>query len=110
MEISRIGMLEELLKQKEEEKRKYSHWQAGMRAEPGYEQIYEDRTSECQLLREMIREEQTRMGRRALEEFVDQYEDLLKRPDVKEALKDWQKVIMAGGTPDIGWAEEIRNE
>lgn len=110
MDITRIALLEEILRQKEAEKRKYSHWQNGLQAEKGYEQIFEDRLIECDLLRDMIREEQARSGRRELVRFVLEHEEALRRPEVRERLRQWQQDIMDGKTPGVAWADRQEAE
>ena len=106
MEVTRIGILEEMLRVKEAEKVKYSHWHNGLAAEPGYEAVFSDRVVECGLIRDMIQDEYERMSRKELGEFVDKNLEALKDPKVQGRLREWQKVIMDGGTPDVGWAEE----
>lgn len=94
MEITRAGLLKELLQQKLDMKRKYSKNENSMVPAPGYEALFDDMEESCELLREMI----TGANREDLEDtlrgFVMANMDALTHPVVQNRIREWQKSIM----------------
>lgn len=90
MEITRSSILREVLVEKENEMFKFSKFRAGLTPLPGYEQIFEDRRKECDLLRGMIRSEMDREH----------------ETEAAKRMADWQKDLMDGKQPDMNWADE----
>lgn len=80
--ITRSGILREVLEEKGRELMKYSKNGGGLIPLPGYEQVFEDRSEECRMLRQMIMESYNRE---------------------QQATAQWQKDLMDGKQPDMSW-------
>lgn len=90
MEITRSGILREVLEEKNREMHRYSKHQAGLEPIEGYEKHFEDLKQTCDLLRGMIRNAEER--------------------ERENGLAKWQMdVIRAdcrGEHPDLSWADK----
>lgn len=86
MEITRSGILMEVLEEQNRQMHKYSRHGAGLIALPGYEQLFDDLSAKCKLLRAMV------------------IENVDRERETKVA--DWQLDIIKGKQPGVEWADE----
>jgi len=105
MEITRSGILMDCLEEQNRLMNKYSRHGAGLIALQGYEQLFDDLSEKCRMLRAMIMENMDREQRAKAEEFVRGNREALQDPEVQQRLAQWQKDLMDGKKPDGSWAE-----
>ena len=105
MEITRSGILMDCLEGYNREMHKYSRHGAGLIALPGYEQLFDDLSQKCKMLRAMIMENMDREQKAKAEEFAREHREELQDPEVQRRLAQWQKDLMDGKKPDASWTE-----
>ena len=106
MEITRSGILMECLEEQNRQMHRYSRHGAGLIALPGYEQLFDDLSEKCRMLRAMIMENMDREQRAKAEEFARENREALQDPEVQQRLAQWQKDLLAGKQPDTEWADK----
>ena len=89
MEITRSGILREVLEEKNREMHKYSRHEAGLLPLEGYEKHFEDLRVTCDMLRDMIQN-------------VEKWEEAAQQ---QTNLADWQMEIIKGNQPGVEWAD-----
>jgi len=109
MEITRSGILMDCLEEQNRLMHKYSRHGAGLIALQGYEQLFDDLSEKCRMLRAMIMENMDREQRARAEEFVRGNREALQDPEVQQRLAQWQKDLMDGKKPDGEWAKTPTN-
>ena len=108
MEITRSGILMDCLEEQNRQMHKYSRHGAGLIALPGYEQIFDDLSEKCRMLRAMIIENMDREQHARAEEFAWENREALQDPEVQQRLAQWQKDLMDGKQPDGEWANVVQ--
>ena len=106
MEITRSGILMDCLEEHNRQMHKYSRHGAGLIALPGYEQLFDDLSEKCRMLRAMIMENMDREQKAKAEEFAREHREELQDPEVQRKLAQWQKDLMDGKPTDISWADK----
>ena len=107
MEITRSGILMECLEEQNRLMHKYSRHGAGLIALAGYENLFDDLSEKCRMLRAMIIENMDREQRAKAEEFAREHREQLQDPEVQQRLAQWQKDLMDGKQPDGEWANVV---
>lgn len=87
MEITRSGILRDVLEEKNREMYRYSKHQAGLEPIEGYEKHFDDLKQTCDLLRGMIRNAEDR--------------------ERESRLADWQMGIIRGEQPGVEWEDKV---
>lgn len=101
MSVTKRRMLEDILGQAAEDKRRWSRNRTGVSPMPGYEIPFTEAEERCEKAREMIRELERREELDALAEFARINEAAIRNPDVRKKIHEWQLQIMKGERPNL---------
>lgn len=101
MSVTKRRMLEDMLGQAAEDKRRWSRNRTGVSPMIGYEIPFKEAEERCEKAREMIRELERREERDAITAFAEINKDAIRNPDVRKKIREWQKQIMENGKPNL---------
>ena len=101
MFVTKRRVLEDLLEQLAEEKRRMSQNRAGRVAQYGWEIPFQDTEKKMQLVREMIQGLEAVQEFDELQHFAKKNQKALKNSAVRDRIRRWQEEIMAGEGPNM---------